>query len=108
VIRTIEAVALEELVLTDVDRLHPAELILTDAHRLHSESDEPLVLDDILAQIDPDSRVVRLFDPSAVPTPGQLQARIDRHLDNGASPTAPADASQALFEALAQLRRSLA
>jgi hypothetical protein len=99
-----------ELVLTDADRLHPGahELVLTDADRLHPEEPDPLLLDDILSEIGPDSRVVRLFDPSAVPTPGQLRARIDRHLDEAASPAAPADASQALFEALAQLRRSLA
>jgi hypothetical protein len=106
----IEAVALGELVLTDADRLNPGddELVLTDADRLHTENDDPLVLDDILSEIGPDSRVVRLFDPSAVPTPGQLKARIDRHLDEGASPAASEDAAQALFEALAQLRRSLA
>ena len=99
---------LDELVLTSADRLHPAELLLTDADRLHPEREEPLILDDILAKIEPDSRVVRLFDPSAVPTPGQLKDRIDRHLDEGTSPAASEDAAQALFEALAQLRRTLA
>jgi hypothetical protein len=104
------AVTMGELVLTEADRLDPGahELVLTDADRLHPEERDPLLLDDILSEIGPDSRVVRLFDPSAVPTPGQLRARIDRHLDEAASPAAPADASQALFEALAQLRRSLA
>jgi hypothetical protein len=97
----IEPIQLDELVLTDADRLYPAAAP-------PAEPDEPLVLNDILAELDPDSRVVRLFDPSAMPTPGQLQARIDRHLDEGGSPTAFPDASQALSEALAQLRRSLA
>lgn len=70
-------------------------------------ADEPLVLDDILAEIGPDARVVRLFDPSAMPTPGQLRARIDRHLED-CDPTAGlVDASQALYDALAELRRSL-
>lgn len=91
----VEAVALDELVLTDADRLYP-------------RSDEPLVLDDVLAKTSPGSRVVRLFDPSAVPTPGQLKTRIDRHLGVDAARVAPPDASQALFEALAELRRSLA
>ena len=68
---------------------------------------EPLVLDDILAEIGPDSRVVRLFDPTAMPTPGQLRARIDRHLDEHDATAPLADASQALYEALAELRRSL-
>ena len=89
----VEAIVLEELVLTEADRLHP-------------QVEEPLELTDVLAEIAQDSRVVRLFDPSAMPTPGQLRDRIDRHLDEGTA--APADASQALFEALSQLRRSLA
>ena len=106
----IEPIALGELLLTQADRLDVGldELVLTDADRLVSEGQDPLVLSDALGEIGPDSRVVRLFDPSAGPTPGQLKARIDRHLDEGASPAAPADASEALFEALAQLRRSLA
>jgi len=106
----IEPMDLGELVLTEADRLHPKanELVLTDADRRYPQGQDPLVLDDILGDIGPDSRVVRLFDPSAVPTPGQLRTRIDRHLDEAASPAASADATQALFEALAQLRRSLA
>ena len=102
-----EYVPLDELVLTDDDRRHPPgeePLVLTAADRLHSVNVEPLVLDDILAEIDDDSRVVRLFDPSPMPTPAQLKDRIDRHLDET---PAPPDASQALFEALAELRRSL-
>ena len=66
---------------------------------------DALVLDDILAKLAPDSRVVRLFDKDAMPTPAQLRARIEDHLDMGASSSA--DASQALHEALAELRRSL-
>jgi CRISPR/Cas system CMR subunit Cmr4 (Cas7 group RAMP superfamily) len=106
----IEPIALGELILSEADRLFPEndELVLTDADRLHPQVDEPLELDDMLVELGADSRVVRLFDPSAMPTPGQLKDRIDRHLDEGPSPAAPADASQALFEALAQLRRSLA
>jgi hypothetical protein len=57
--------------------------------------------------------VVQLFEPAAMPTAGELKARIDRHVanppigrDNNSTP-APADASGALFEALAELRRSL-
>jgi hypothetical protein len=51
--------------------------------------------------------VVRLFDPAATPTPGQLNARIQHHLRQGSAPAAPEDASQALFDALTQLRASL-
>jgi hypothetical protein len=97
---SIETVQLDELVLTDADRL-PASGPLTGV-------DEPLVLDDILAEIDPESRVIRLFDPAEMLSPGQLKDRIEQHLDEGNSSTALPDASQALSEALAQLRRSLA
>ena len=102
----------EELVLTDADRLKHTiaqlsdELVLTAADRLHPTGDE-LVLDDILAELGPDSRVVRLFDPAAMPTAGQLNARIEQHLRGSPSPAAPQDASQALYEALNELKRSL-
>lgn len=123
--------AAEELLLTDsfasakelllTERLVAEELFLTDADRVDPTAargdDQPLVLDDILAEIGPDARVVRLFDRKAMPapklTPGQLQSRIADHLADGAPrfapsnpPTAP-DASQALSDALAELRRSL-
>ena len=61
---------------------------------------------DILARIDPDARVVRLFDPAAMPAPGPDGPNA-RHPIDGTSPTAPPDASQALYDALAELRRSL-
>jgi hypothetical protein len=53
-----------------------------------AEADE-LLLDDALTDAAPDSRVVRLFDGSTMPAS-----------DDG-------DASQALYDALAKLRRSL-
>jgi hypothetical protein len=81
----------EELVLTDADRVDPA----------------PLELDDVLAELPADSRVVRLFDPRSMPTPGQLRARIDDHLRGAKEPVPAPDASQDLFDALAELRRSL-
>jgi hypothetical protein len=40
-----------------------------------------------------------------MPTPGELSDRIDRHLER--EPAAAPDASQALHDALAELRRSL-
>jgi hypothetical protein len=91
----VEPVEHDELLLTDHDRLRPAD----DA--------EALELDDILVEIAPNSRVVQLFDRSAMPTPGQLKERIDRHLDGGTSHSPSPDASEALFAALADLRRSL-
>ena len=92
-----------ELVLTEADRLD-GELVLTDADRLPTQ--EPLVLDDVLAAVEADSRVVRLFDRKAMPTPGQLGSSIDRHLEQGPHVAHP-DAAQALSDALAELRRSL-
>jgi hypothetical protein len=112
-LRDLEADVLEELLLTEQVELlltEQVELILTDADRLpvaQSSTSELLVLDNILDKLGPDSRVVRLFDPAAMPSPGQLDARIERHLRDGTSQAAPPDASQALHEALADLRRSL-
>ena len=97
----------------DILKIEPVEidaldvLELTEADRFVPVVEEPLMLDDVLAGVSPDSRVVRLFDRAAMPTPGQLQARIDRHLNGGTSQTPSPDASEALFEALADLRRSL-
>jgi hypothetical protein len=98
----------DELLLTD--RLN-GELVLSDADRLEpmakAPAEEPLLLDNVLAELGPDSRVVRLFDPAAMPTPGQLKSRIDDHLGQGPAAAASTDASQALSDALAELRRSL-
>ena len=69
--------------------------------------EEPLELDDVLAEVGPGARVVRLFDVNAMPTPAELRQRIDRHLGREAPPVASPDASQALIEALTQLRQSL-
>jgi hypothetical protein len=51
--------------------------------------------------------VVRLFDPAAMPTPGELKGRIDDRLDEMPDAARSADAAQALHDALAELRRSL-
>ena len=65
---------------------------------------EELVLDDVLAAVESDSRVVRLFEPTD--TAGEMHARIEDHLR--ASPRqSPPDATQELHDALAALRRSL-
>jgi hypothetical protein len=88
--------------------VEPDELVLTEADRFAPEADdEALLLEDVLAEIAPDSRVVRLFDPSAMPSPGALRDRIDRQTRGGLSQPPPPDASDALFAALAELRRSL-
>lgn len=89
----------DELVLTDADRIEPVQQ--------PGPGEEPLELDDILHEVAPDARVVQLFDPAAMPTPGQLKARIDRHLGDRPAPAGCPDASQALVDALAELRQSL-
>lgn len=85
------------------------ELVLTEADRRDRPGsngpEEELVLDDVLARLEDLSRVVRLFDRSAMPNPGDLKARVDRHLDR--SRASEPDASQALHDALSELRRTL-
>lgn len=68
---------------------------------------EALLLDDILASLGPDSRVVRMFAPDAIPTAGQLQARIDRHIASDGHADRDDEAREALHAALADIRRSL-
>ena len=109
-LREFDPFGTEELLLTDradgeLLLTERAELILTDADR--RERDDVLVLDDVRAEITGDSRVVRLFDRDAMPTPGELKSRIDGHLEQGSAATGPVDASQALSDALAELKRSL-
>lgn len=65
---------------------------------------EELILDDVLEESEPDSRVVRLFEPNE--TAGEMQARIEDHL-RSAPRQSPPDATQELHDALAALRRSL-
>lgn len=97
----------DELLLIDSDRVGSVELVLTDNDRITPLPAEPLELDDVLTAIDPDARVVRLFDPKSMPAAEQARIKRGPHRQ-GASPiTAASDASQALSEALAQLRRSL-
>lgn len=87
------------------------ELILTLEQRLGVESwpapaeTSELLLEDVLVELQPDSRVIRLFDPAAVPTAGELHSRIERHLNQRSREHS--DAAQALNDALADLRRSL-
>jgi hypothetical protein len=96
----------EEPLLLDVSCEEP--LLLEDL-----AEDEAMLLDDPLVEADPGSRVVRLFATPPMPTPGQLKERIDHHLATGAMHAVhefegPApDASDALYAALAELRRSL-
>ena len=100
--------ALGEFAAADLAFEELDELLLTEADKVDSSTgDDELVLDDVLADPGEDSRVVRLFDASAMPTPGQLRARIDRHLGQTRAPGKAPDAKAALHEALAELRLSL-
>ena len=92
----------DELLLTE-----QVELLLTARVTPARSVADELALDDILARLGENSRVVRLFDPAATPTPGQLNARIEHHLRRDSARAASQDASQALFDALTQLRASL-
>lgn len=106
-VRELEPIESGELLLTEADRL-AGELVLTDADRALpvAPHGEPLLLDDPLPA-SADSRVVRLFDRRAMPTPGELKSRIDDHLAAPSSPPPQSDAAKALADALAELRRSL-
>ena len=80
------------------------ELVLGDSDRVGQPIADELILDDVLPYPEPDSRVVRLFDPAAMPadSPG-----FDRQFSGASAVPTPPDASQALHEALAKLRHSL-
>lgn len=112
----IEPIETAELLL---DQVYPDELLLDDLAEDEAllldqiVEDEALLLDDLLAAPNPDSRVVQLFASQPLPTPGQLCDRIDRHLAGAPRrapadiPPPPPDATDALFAALSELRRSL-
>ena len=68
-------------------------------------AEDELILEDVLAAIDPAARVVRLFQ--ANDTAGELHERIEHHLRTAPRAAAPPDATQELHEAIAALRRSL-
>ena len=91
----------------ELEPIEPTELLLTERLDQPSRGTDPLLLDDILAELGPDSRVVRLFDPASMPTAGDLRLRIEKHLDGEATAARSSDAAQALHEALAELRRSI-
>ncbi len=99
----------EEVLLTE--RFEPAELLLTEADRFDARP----ALDGSSTELDPDSRVVRLFDRDAMGAEASsgLRSLAVGHDEGGATglPASivpvPSDASQALSVALDELRRSL-
>jgi hypothetical protein len=106
-VRELELIGSDELLLTEADRFTD-ELVLTEADQVPTVGPEPLLLEDALPAPAEDSRVVRLFDRRAMPTPGELKSRMDDHLIAPGTPAGPqSDAAKALADALAELRRSL-
>jgi hypothetical protein len=103
----LDRVAADELLLETV---YEEPLLLED---LFEEQDDALLLEDALPKAEPESRVVQLFAHPAIPTPGQLKDRIDRHLAGAPQATLSQvtppqiDASEALYAALNELKRSL-
>ena len=112
------------LALPDFDMVSPEdELLLDQPYQVDAPLDEllldqemvdqaseavaELILDDPLPVPAPESRVVQLFADGRMPTAGQLKSRIDQHLADGDKAPPAGDASDALSEALAELRRSL-
>jgi hypothetical protein len=100
------AFALASFAPVDANFAECDELLLTNADRLQTQGEE-LILDDILAKLREGSRVVRLFDPAAMPSPGAFRDRIEGHSNRNRSSSEPLDASEALHAALSELRRSL-
>lgn len=85
----------------------PEELELSQSAETDASiSNEDLVLDD-LADFGPNSRVVRLFDPAAMPRPGQIASRVDQDLQGEPEQMQSAEAARALQDALAELRRAI-
>jgi hypothetical protein len=84
----------------------PAELAQIVEDENPVDEDRILVAEEP-AEIGPHSRVVRLFDAAAMPTPGQLGSQIDRHLQRETAPIQSEEAAQALQDALAELRRAI-
>ena len=86
----------DELLLTELTELLLVETV---------QADDELLLEDRLAEPEPDSRVIRLFDPRTLPTAGELHDRVERHLSKGSA--AYPDATSELHEALTALKNSL-
>ncbi len=67
-----------------------------------------LLLDDVLAPVEPGSRVISLFDRQPVRSSNGLHSPVPSHLRSAVRPIpTPPDATEALHEALASLRQSL-
>ena len=69
----------------------------------HDMEEGILLLEDALCKATPDSRVVRLFEAQPMPTAGELQQRIERHLE----PEPVVETGDELKQAIADLRHAL-
>lgn len=108
-LREFDAVILEDELLLDQPSLSMLDELLLDQPLVEEASRKvaELLLDDALQAPAAGSRVVQLFADGRMPSAGQLKSRIDRHLADSGKVAPVADASDALSEALAELRRSL-
>jgi hypothetical protein len=106
-----EPVAEEAPESEDVLELHqpikPDEVERSETCEVESPVAEENATEDEFADFGPNSRVVRLFDVAAMPTPGELGSQIDRHLQGEPAQVQSAEAAQALQDALAELRRAI-
>jgi hypothetical protein len=104
----IEPIGTDELLL---DKPIEEPLLLDTPYK--EDPSDVLLLDNALPEYHPTSRVIELFASPQMPTPGQVKERIDRHLAGAPRRTLPdepllsPDASEALYAALNELRRSL-
>jgi hypothetical protein len=97
------------------EQIDDVEELVTALGQSHEEPDE-LILDKVfeapkpdeivlLEALEPESRVVQLFQQTDAPTAGELHERIERHLRS--APRLVPDATDELREALSALRQSL-
>ena len=89
---------------TELEELLLEDLFVSAERPLEAEE---LLLKDVFEAPEPESSVVRLFDPrEMLPTAGELRDRIEQHLRAPERARLP-DASRELHEALTALRQSL-
>jgi hypothetical protein len=85
-------------------RLPPFELTALEFEL--EQDEEPLLLDEIAAEVGAQAPAIRLVHPS--PSAGELHKSIERHLSGSNGDHRRVDTAEELRDALAELRQSLA